>query len=570
MRHLLVTSLAIGALGAADTTGASHFHEGNSLMYPLVAGRPAKLTTMAADMGYPDDRVESVGAAGIPIDYMFTAGEKIVEVRETAQKGPFDYVILQPYGHNNTRPVHYEAAAGAWVFRQVREHSPDAKLMIYYTWTNKPDGISEEEHWNPTDPYWPKGTRQDIEEHLDLLTDILAQEFPDTEVTVIPAGQAFLKAHAKMAAGEFPGFSTWKQCMDNDGFSVHPTAVGYYLAGLCHLACIYQEDPTGRVANSYEFHLPWTDHKKEEAGLDDTQARLLQEIAWEVCTSAPRTAISGIPREKEDRTPPAGISGLSAGTPTARDVTVTWTPEYADDVTFLSVYVNDWYRGDVQKDEPALWQAANLKPGADNTITIRSWDAAYNFTDTDLVVSAPAQVDVVLAAWDLEDIRKQEPPQEADQVVEGLSVGPLTRSPAVGAFTKPWKSTYRLRIDGEACQSLAEALERDCYVSCTIDSGDQAYQLDQLMLAMDPSGTVQTALFSSATGFDSDAVIHETPVTGNRRSEIAYPLHSHPAGTLLGQTEFRLYYWGAQNLELGCKYEGLPGEPEVVLRGRPR
>jgi hypothetical protein len=116
-------------------------NEGNSLMGQLnncrmhLGGKKAPLLPALAHIfGYPEHRAENVGAAGVPIDWIWNNPGKRQEFFDDVAANPITLFTVQSHGYQNRRLVEVEAAAAAQMYRHVLKHHAGTPLLLYQTW----------------------------------------------------------------------------------------------------------------------------------------------------------------------------------------------------------------------------------------------------------------------------------------------------------------------------------------------------------------------------------------------------------------------------------------------------
>jgi hypothetical protein len=197
---------------------------------------------------------------------------------------PIDHMSLQPYADPS-----FEGQGGAAVglINTALRYSPDLQVWIYAQWQGQTQwqtsvfanggDASFPEYTVPAKPTsWEEGTRNA------LLYFEQFRTYVDTRVTantkpmlVVPAGLALVELKRQIDQGSVPGFTNFFGSMFED--EEHLTQPAQYLVALVFYACLYRENPEGRVT----FNGPLTAE----------QAKIFQRIAW---TTASGYAGSGI------------------------------------------------------------------------------------------------------------------------------------------------------------------------------------------------------------------------------------------------------------------------------------
>jgi hypothetical protein len=87
-------------------------------------------------------------------------------------------------------------------------------------------------------------------------------------VLIIPGGLALKELKTRIDAGTMPGLTDFAKEIFSGPGDIHLSPKGRYLISLVHYACIYRDDPVGKVTHA-------------NSGLTDEQATIFQEIAWQ-------------------------------------------------------------------------------------------------------------------------------------------------------------------------------------------------------------------------------------------------------------------------------------------------
>lgn len=192
-------------------------------------------------------------------DWSYHLAQPATEEALTEKK--WDYVVLQDL---STKATHLGNRAefvknGELFYKRIREHSPNAKIVLYETWARAKGypfytGVSGPKSF--TDPSEMTG---EVEKgYTELHEDLEAIE-PGQEVSVAPVGAAFA-----LCLQKYPDIDLhWKD-------KHHASVAGNYLAALVIYATIFQDSPLGATMQFFGV------------SLDSKEARKLQEIAAQV------------------------------------------------------------------------------------------------------------------------------------------------------------------------------------------------------------------------------------------------------------------------------------------------
>lgn len=165
--------------------------------------------------------------------------------------------------------------------RDARQANPAMRVYLYETWhqLDDPDG-------------WLNRLDRDLGTYWEgvLLAQGLAHGDTGGPVYVIPAGQVMARFVRRLeAAGGLPGLASREALFGRnpDGTQdvIHLNDLGNYLVALTHYAVLYHRSPVG-----LPHQLMRADGSAADAPAEET-ARVMQEVAWEVVTSYPKTGV---------------------------------------------------------------------------------------------------------------------------------------------------------------------------------------------------------------------------------------------------------------------------------------
>lgn len=294
----------IAGVFAAETptpAGLKTYHVGNSLTDTVVN----TLAPMAISAGR-DHVLRRCTIPGAPTDYIWKVdghkgfGESDF-TKTFKQHAPFDCIITQPFaGHS--RSIENETEHTGKFFELCRESSPDVQLWIYQQWPSLTLGdrwsqgtislgksgleqwkslrlepketLSDSKGWQgiilqrPPAKTWEQAVANHSR-YFDILRAQLRSIYPDQSVRVIPAGQALTALRKRIEAGEVPGINDFKALFSDN---LHMGRKGKFLVTAVFYACLYQDNPTGKVSH-------------EGFELTDEQARIFEEVAWKTVTA---------------------------------------------------------------------------------------------------------------------------------------------------------------------------------------------------------------------------------------------------------------------------------------------
>ncbi len=587
-----------GAAGAADRApmppagnGYKLFWEGNSLMgqlhcrVHLPGGKPKTplIVALCRAFGYPETSTETVGAAGVPIDWAWENDGKRKEFFEKIPGTKWDLLIVQPFGFQNTRRPEDEAAAAAQIYRLILDASPKAALLVYQTWPSGKAAGELADGGGNAEAY-AAGLARCIDTHMDPVTHILRQEFPDRPVYAIPVPRAFLEFHKRIEAGggTWQGFRHVAQLLDQGGASVHVSPLGLYVNAMVHLGSYFRKAPAGGdLPNEYGVTFAF-DLKKgaQPTGLSRKQAEALQALAWDVVRTSPATPVSARPFDFPDMTAPKPAKLGKVDVLAARQARVRWSAATDDTaVVKQSLYLNDEYLDTVDANVTS-YVVAGLRPGEANRFRIRAFDACHNLADAVATITPPKLTGPdVLLGWDLfpytNNPKDRDPdtyrPAEAVTATSapGTRAGPATirRGPGLRGGTRPFR--HCMLFWGPDAETLGEAIEAGSHLSFTVAPAEgKTLSLGSLLvpLRVDRTG-LHVAVLTSATGFGADAAIASVGLPRGVQ-EIELPLHRADALRKVTQpVEVRLVFWGSKRGGYLGSFGDRDRTDDVILRG---
>ncbi|WP_395048022.1 T9SS type A sorting domain-containing protein [Flavobacterium sp.] len=161
------------------------------------------------------------------------------------------------------------------------------KFYIYETWHCKNSGIPQPTPGFETGCEWDTTTNSNTLWHPRLLLDfplwsgivthVRNQNPTDTEIWMVPAGQALYNLTTRINAGQVPGITSFTNLFLDD---IHLTNAGNYFVACVMYASIYGESPVGLSQNLNDmWGTPFTSMPT------NTQATIMQQVAWETVTN---------------------------------------------------------------------------------------------------------------------------------------------------------------------------------------------------------------------------------------------------------------------------------------------
>ncbi len=601
----IVLAVALGRVSARSDShppmpdpGQGYFvmNEGNSLMGQmhtnmfLEDGKVTLLPGMADFLGFPEHRVEGVGAAGVPIDYIWIKTHKREEFFQDLAGNPVELFTVQPFGFQNHRTPQVEAAAAAQMYRHVIEKNPDAPLLIYQTW---PSGRSPGGSYHDLGPAlennggdaekYLRGLQKCIDGYMNPVAHILRQEFPDRPVYIIPAPQAIAEVGRRLEeADEFAGIQHVAELLFDGGRSVHLSRKGQFLVAMTQLASIYRTNPAeADIPVDYKTVFAFAlKEGPQSPGLTAEQGKRLAQLAWDVVRTYPATPVSHRPFEFDDMVKPQPASTEDVRMLNTKQALVQWSP--GSDNTGVDkqvVYLDGNYR-DTLPPEDTDYRIGSLDTG-ENTFLIRTFDKNYNMADLQVEIQAPpVRGETAILAWDLSpytlnaEYAKKHPEYSLATKIEvtessgvDASRGAITFGPGAHTASRPFR--HCMIISPDRAESFAAAHEAGTYVTFTVAPKEgRTLALKSLVLPLKTNESgLSVALMASKTGFEKGDQIGSVVIEGGL-SEVEFPLHEvEQLQSVSEPVEFRLYFSQGHHQTYIGTYQDPDREPDVWLRG---
>lgn len=267
--------------GEVDVTLIRSFHIGNSLTDTIEGW--LEPVALAAGKNYRFHRFTIPGA---PTDWLWNhPGSGFGDARFAEAffaHAPFAHIATQPFaGHG--RSIENEAQHSRNFFDACRAHSPDVQAWLYVQWPSRrmDDSWTKGEGATRGLNLTPATTFQEaVSNHLaytEAVRDRLqADGYAGKPVRIIPGGVALALLKTEIDAGRVPGMPDFFAATFDD--DLHLRAAGRYLVALVHYACLFNENPEGRLGPL-------------NSGLTAEQAVLFQRLAWQAARSVPSSGV---------------------------------------------------------------------------------------------------------------------------------------------------------------------------------------------------------------------------------------------------------------------------------------
>ncbi|GLR18666.1 hypothetical protein GCM10007940_32820 [Portibacter lacus] len=260
---------------------------------------PAMVQGLAEDAGKTTSYDSQIGI-GAPLQWNYNN-------HETSQGTP--YVDAFPAGNHNTLIITeavplqnhlsysdtYDYANNFYSYAKSNNNSNPVKFYLYETWHCINSGIPSEEPNAENGCAWDNSANSTTLWHPRLLADFplwsgivtsVRDDNPtDTEIWMVPAGQAFYNLTTEINDGNVPGIAAVTELFADD---IHLTNAGNYFVACVMYATVYGESPVGLTQSiNNQWGSAFTDMPTT------AQALVMQEIAWETVTDlTPWTGVS--------------------------------------------------------------------------------------------------------------------------------------------------------------------------------------------------------------------------------------------------------------------------------------
>ena len=233
-------------------------------------GVPGIFDALARAGGHADPTTVMQAVGGV--DYQYHATDATAQAAIASQ--PWTHVVMQNY---STQPTHIGSVAnhltyGSLLYRQVLSNSPQAKVILFETWSRSAahsliTGVSTPSSFASTAEF-----QAELRTNYHKLADSLNASNPaNPRVEVAPVGDAWENGGGLLPASD-PGFL---DLHTTDEY--HGNNNGYYLAAAVIYSQIYGVSPRGLSTNPMVSGL--------NLGLTVSAARL-EDVAWQTVSAA--------------------------------------------------------------------------------------------------------------------------------------------------------------------------------------------------------------------------------------------------------------------------------------------
>ena len=258
--------------------GSNVFYIGHSLVSPRL---PGMMDSLVRDGGATGD-IDYQIINGAPLSYNWNngAGAEGQNARNALASGNYDVVVLTeaiPLAEH----IRYSNANGAALnyFNLAVSSNPDAQVYMYETWHSfNFAGING----NPA--AWRQRILDDAAQWESIVDHVNANRPEGTKpMLLVPAGQAMVKLHDAIEAGQVPGVNSITELFSDD---IHLTDVGMYFVAVVMFATIFGTDPSGltnQTTNQWGGNFPAPSAQMADA---------FQKIAWDTVNEYDRDGVN--------------------------------------------------------------------------------------------------------------------------------------------------------------------------------------------------------------------------------------------------------------------------------------
>ncbi len=245
---------------------ASVFHIGHSLVNLDMPRILSESASAAVDHNYG---FQVINGAPLRVQWDESGVGQGEDARGALQSGRYDTIVLTEAVPLENHIMYNDTFGFTERFYDLAmSGNPNARVFLYATWHRQ-------------GPTW----RQDIDDDIavwESISDALAQR--GKTLLIIPAGQVLAAFGDRAASGSVPGISNVAELFRD---SIHLTIRGRYLVAMAHYAAVYRRSPVGLphsgLVDEYGQPIP---------GLPTAeQARIMQEVAWDVVRSYGRSGV---------------------------------------------------------------------------------------------------------------------------------------------------------------------------------------------------------------------------------------------------------------------------------------
>jgi|GEM_PF-6428486 len=252
------------------------FYIGHSLVNHNM---PVMVQAMATDAGKITHHDRQIGiGAPLHINYNNPADAQGTPYTNAFPNGNYNTLVITeavPLQNHLSWSDTYQYANDFYTYAKNNNNGQPIRFYIYETWhcTNSglPAGCSYDNTANSNTPWHPR-LQVDFPLWSGIVDHVRIQNPLDTQIWMIPGGQAFYDLTTEINAGNVPGINNFTDLFSDD---IHLTNAGNYFIACVMYATIYRESPAGlTTAINNQWGVPFTNMPTT------AQAAVMQQVAW--------------------------------------------------------------------------------------------------------------------------------------------------------------------------------------------------------------------------------------------------------------------------------------------------
>lgn len=273
------------ALAVCNAQESNPFYIGHSLVNHNM---PLMVQALADDAGQTTNHGKQI-INGSPLQYNYNNPDNAEGTPYTSAfpDGNYNTLVLTeaiPLQNHLTWSGTFEYANSFYNYAKDNNNGAPVSLYIYETWhcvnsgipqLDWPTGCAYDDSANSS-TLWQPRLQADFPLWSSIVTDVRNQNPTESEIWMVPAGQAFYDLTTEINAGNLPGISNFTDLFVDD---IHLTNAGNYFVACVMYATIYKQSPVGLTT---DINTQWGTIFEDMPTPD--QAMVMQQVAWAVVT----------------------------------------------------------------------------------------------------------------------------------------------------------------------------------------------------------------------------------------------------------------------------------------------
>ncbi|MBC5837721.1 T9SS type A sorting domain-containing protein [Flavobacterium muglaense] len=284
-KHYLIINLFLSSI--ISFAQQNPFYVGHSLVnqdMPAMTQALAVNASKTSSFGY-----QIINGSSLQYNYNNAAGAQGTSFFNAFPAGNFNKLIVTeavPLQNHLTWSASYQYANNFYTYAKNNNSGKPLKFYIYETWhcinsgilgTNGTTyGCAYDDSQNSTLLWYPR-LKADFPLWTGIVNSVRSQNNTDTQIWMVPAGQAMYNLATLINAGSVPGISSIRELFKDD---IHLTNKGNYFIACVMFSCIYEQSPQGLTNSLNTIYGTAYDDMPTTA-----QATIMQRIAWDTVTS---------------------------------------------------------------------------------------------------------------------------------------------------------------------------------------------------------------------------------------------------------------------------------------------